>query len=93
MQYSTRNLHGLPLCLSGLTHPLTLSKEMADHDRRRDSMKKQKSQAREALNTDQEMGIHERVLEEIREGKVAGDLADVLHDLSYMCLACTAKAA
>ncbi|KAL2328650.1 hypothetical protein Fmac_022077 [Flemingia macrophylla] len=35
--------HGVPLCLSGVTNPLALSKEMADHERRRKAMKMQRS--------------------------------------------------
>lgn len=66
---------------------------MADHDRRREAMKRQRSQAREDLNANHEMGIErirERVVEEIKEG----DLAALLHDLSLCYLAnCTAKAA
>ncbi|KAK2968965.1 hypothetical protein RJ640_012419 [Escallonia rubra] len=89
---------GLPICLSGITRPLTVSTEMADHDRRREAMKKRhKSQSREVLPADQEMGLvrnHERVVGEIREGEIEGDLAGIVLDLSYRCLqACTAKAA
>nr|XP_027191845.1 uncharacterized protein LOC101490512 [Cicer arietinum] len=40
---SLRATHGVPLCLSGITNPLALSKEMADHDRRRKAMRKQRS--------------------------------------------------
>ncbi|CAL5426557.1 unnamed protein product [Camellia sinensis] len=93
---SILNLHGssgLPLCLSGITHPLSLSKEMEDHDRRREAMRKQKGEAREVTHANQEMGIvrsHERDLEESREGEVDGDLAGLLHDLGFSC---TAKAA
>ncbi|QHN98730.1 uncharacterized protein DS421_13g392060 [Arachis hypogaea] len=36
-------IHGVPLCLSGVTNSLSLSKEMADHERRRKAMKKQRS--------------------------------------------------
>ncbi|KAK3036840.1 hypothetical protein RJ639_031318 [Escallonia herrerae] len=70
---------------------------MADHDRRREAMKRHKSQSREVLHADQEKGLvrsHERVVGEIREGEIDGDLAAVVHDLSYKCpQACTAKAA
>lgn len=66
---------------------------MADHDRRREAMKRQRSQAIEDLNANHEMGIdriRERVVEEIKEG----DLAALLHDLSLCYLAnCTARAA
>ncbi|XAR60469.1 hypothetical protein NMG60_11033868 [Bertholletia excelsa] len=90
---SILNLHssyGLPLCLSGITHPLSLSKEMADHDRRREAMRKQKGEATEGLNANlnQELGFG-RNTEGIREGAADGDL----HDQSYVGLVCTAKAA
>ncbi|XP_058199733.1 uncharacterized protein LOC131314853 [Rhododendron vialii] len=96
---SILNLHsnrGLPLCLSGITHPLSLSKEMADHDRRREALKKKK---RGIVVVNYDVGIvrnHERGLEEIRGGdrEVEGDLvADLVHDLIYLFLACPAKAA
>ncbi|MED6184325.1 hypothetical protein PIB30_046345 [Stylosanthes scabra] len=32
--------HGVPVCLSGIIHPLPLSHEMEDHERRRKAMKK-----------------------------------------------------
>lgn len=71
---------------------------MADHDRRREAMKKQKGGI---LVVNYDMGIvrsHERILEEIREAddQVEGDLvaADLMHDLIYyMILASPAKAA
>ncbi|GFP81001.1 hypothetical protein PHJA_000243400 [Phtheirospermum japonicum] len=34
------NNSGLPLCLSGISHSLAFQKEKADHDRRREAMKK-----------------------------------------------------
>ncbi|XP_031265545.1 uncharacterized protein LOC116123970 [Pistacia vera] len=87
--------YGLPLCVSGITqsHHLTLSKEMADHDRRREAMKKQRSRGRHA---NQEMGMernHAREVVEITEGEVDEDLACVLQDLYNICSSCTAKAA
>ncbi|KAK6926822.1 hypothetical protein RJ641_008541 [Dillenia turbinata] len=90
--------HGPPLCVSGITPRFSLSIEMADHDRRRKAIKKQRSEARENFHADQGIGVqqhHVRVLEEIREGEIDGDLASVIHDLLlfHPCLACTAKAA
>ncbi|CBI16279.3 hypothetical protein VitviT2T_007998 [Vitis vinifera] len=88
------NLHGsygLPLCVSGITHRHTVSDEMADHDRRREAMKRKISQARESVHTNQEMGIgrnYGREVEQIKEGEVDED-----HDHYRPCLACTAKAA
>ncbi|PQM33250.1 uncharacterized protein Pyn_10266 [Prunus yedoensis var. nudiflora] len=97
---SMLNLHGtfgLPLCVSGITHHhLTFSEEMADHDRRREAMKRQRSQARAELHANQELGFERssgRVGEQIREGGVDEDLASLLHDLCCCYLACTAKAA
>ncbi|XVE59784.1 hypothetical protein DITRI_Ditri05aG0075000 [Diplodiscus trichospermus] len=98
---SMLNLHatyGLPLCVSGITQHFILSEEMADHDRRREAMKKQKSRASESLHANQEMGIQEkieRVVEETMEAEVDGDGATVFQDLSCSCLpcSCTAKAA
>lgn len=70
---------------------------MADHDRRREAIKRQRSRAREELHANQEMatfGNLERVLlGEIKEGEFDGDLAAVLHDLAHCYLASTAKAA
>ncbi|EOY33081.1 hypothetical protein QUC31_019128 [Theobroma cacao] len=96
---SMLNLHttyGLPLCVSGITKHFILSEEMADHDRRREAMKKKRSRASESLHADREMGIQENfetVVEQIMEGEVDGDGAIVLQHLSCSCLACTAKAA
>ncbi|KAB1226205.1 hypothetical protein CJ030_MR1G029178 [Morella rubra] len=73
------------------------AKRMADHDRRREAIKRQRSRAREELHANQEManlGNLERVLlGEIKEGEFDGDLAAVLHDLAHCYLASTAKAA
>nr|XP_011457320.1 PREDICTED: uncharacterized protein LOC101309899 [Fragaria vesca subsp. vesca] len=95
---SMLNLHGtfgLPLCVSGITHhhPPHLTHEMADHDRRREAMKKQRSRAREELNANREMGA-ERIRERVTEEIIDGDLAALLRDLSLCYLAnCIAKAA
>ncbi|KAJ9188889.1 hypothetical protein P3X46_000244 [Hevea brasiliensis] len=93
------NLHGtygLPLSVSGITHRhLPLSKEMVDHDRRREAMKKQRSQAREGLRANRELGFErnfERVVRNIQESEMNEDLASFLQDLSCS-LARTAKAA
>lgn len=58
-------------------------------------MKKQRSQAREILHANQELGIErnfERVLRNIQGSEMDEDLASLLQDLSSS-LACTAKAA
>ncbi|XWS71321.1 hypothetical protein CRYUN_Cryun03dG0128100 [Craigia yunnanensis] len=96
---SMLNVHatyGLPLCVSGITQHFILSEEMADHDRRREAIKKQRSRASESLHANQEMGVQENfeiVVEEIMESEVDGDRATVFQDMSCSCLASTAKAA
>ncbi|RDX66406.1 hypothetical protein CR513_54827, partial [Mucuna pruriens] len=52
-----RGSHGLPLCLSGIIHPLALCHEMADHDRRRQAMRKQRSLARQPLHANQDVDL------------------------------------
>lgn len=70
---------------------------MADHDLRREAMKKQKSQSGGVSEADQEMGMQrnvERVTGEMREGEDVEDLAKIVHMLSHICLLpCSAKAA
>ncbi|XVF47128.1 hypothetical protein PTKIN_Ptkin03bG0084200 [Pterospermum kingtungense] len=96
---SMLNLHatcGLPLCVSGITQHFILYEEMADHDRRREAMKKQRSRGSESPHANQEMGVEESfegTVEEIMEAEVDGDQATVFQVLSCSCLACTAKAA
>ncbi|CAL0304096.1 unnamed protein product [Lupinus luteus] len=82
-----RAIHGVPICLSGITNPLSLSKEIQDHDRRRKDMRKQRSLAREGVHANQEfIGTQTNFVVEIK----GGDLDDILNDLS---LDFTAKAA
>ena len=69
---------------------------IADHDRRREAIKKKRSRDSESLHANQEMGVEEnfeRVVEEIIEAEVDADRAIVLQDVSCSCLASTAKAA
>ena len=72
-------------------------RRIADHDLRREAIRRQRSQARGELHLHayQEMNTQlERVAGEIEEGEeVNGDLAGVLHHLARSYLACTAKAA
>lgn len=91
---NTQTTTGLPICLSGFTHPVALSKEMADHDSRRQGFKKLRFGASKDLHAVADQGKvrsllsqrnhedeDERVSREIRSGEeVAGDLAaaDVL---------------
>ncbi|KAL2332058.1 hypothetical protein Fmac_019639 [Flemingia macrophylla] len=69
--FSIRGSHGLPLCLSGIIHPVALSHEIADHDRRRVAMRKQ----RESMHANQEMGGQINFVE------IKGETD--LHDLSH----------
>ncbi|XP_027344138.1 uncharacterized protein LOC113856504 [Abrus precatorius] len=86
---STLNIHGLPLCLSGIIHPLALSHEIADHDRRRMAMRKQRSLARERVHANQEMGSQINVGRDFLEVKGEIDLYDLCHTRSGL----TARAA
>ena len=62
---------------------------MADHDRRRKAMRKQRSLAREGVHANQEMGTLRNF-----ERDFVGDLDDdIMHDLSHSYLGSTAKAA
>ncbi|WJX50278.1 hypothetical protein P8452_36605 [Trifolium repens] len=86
-----RVTHGVPLCLSGITNPLALSKEMADHDRRRKAMRKQRS-----VHANQEKGTqrnNDDFVVEIKGGDQE-DLDEILHQLSRTYLTgLSAKAA
>ncbi|KAK1429125.1 hypothetical protein QVD17_11327 [Tagetes erecta] len=44
--FNIRTSYGLPICLSGITrhHQLSLSKQIADHDRRREEMKRSRKE-------------------------------------------------
>ncbi|OAY37969.1 uncharacterized protein LOC110627004 isoform X2 [Manihot esculenta] len=93
---SMLNLHGtygLPLSVSGITHHLPLSNELVDHDRRREAIKKQRSQARERLHANQEMGFERLVVRDFQEGEMNEDLASFLQDPYCSLLGRTAKAA
>ncbi|KAK2643302.1 hypothetical protein Ddye_025065 [Dipteronia dyeriana] len=98
---SLHGTYGLPLCVSGITHNLTLSKEMADHDLRREAMKKKKkrkTQRSEVLHSNLEMGNQTNFeTEQLQQAFLLvddEDLARLLQDLSNICLSnCTAKAA
>nr|GMC84162.1 uncharacterized protein LOC109158837 [Ipomoea batatas] len=89
------NLHanfGLPVCLSGITHPLPLPlpEEMADHDRRRKAMKtpaviEPTDTWRSSSADDQERGN--------QTSPGDADFASVLRDLASISLGHTAKAA
>ncbi|KAK7262355.1 hypothetical protein RJT34_29924 [Clitoria ternatea] len=70
---SMLNLRGVPLCLSGITNPLSLSDEMADHDRRRKAMKRQR-QGVHAIAT-QHIITTERAFLDINEDLSQGSTA------------------
>ncbi|KAF9606255.1 hypothetical protein IFM89_024076 [Coptis chinensis] len=77
--------YGLPLCVSGISHPLALSLEMADHDLRRESIRRHRSQGRERFERIYVL----RELKVIKEEEISGDLDDLCTSL----MGCTAKAA
>ncbi|EXB98565.1 hypothetical protein L484_014409 [Morus notabilis] len=91
--FSLHSTCGLPLCVSTITHHLTFSKDMADHDLRREAMKKHRSRGGEGVHANQEVGFQrlcERLLGQIKR---EADSDELLRDLSHSGLACIAKAA
>ncbi|KAJ8751317.1 hypothetical protein K2173_016500 [Erythroxylum novogranatense] len=86
--------YGLPLSVSGITLHLEISEELADHDRRREAIKKQRSKVGETLHGNTDLGIQRNVdsgLGHAEAGQVDEDLASDLQGLSSM--GCAAKAA
>ncbi|KAL7596914.1 uncharacterized protein LOC111877502 [Lactuca sativa] len=88
-----RTTYGLPLCLSGLTnhHHLSLSKQIADHDRRREAMKVATSETRSRGGViDGEVRENEVIHRSSDLRKFSGDDDD---QSSLLHTSCTAKAA
>ncbi|KAK4790991.1 hypothetical protein SAY86_031404 [Trapa natans] len=83
--------YGLPLCISSIPPPLTLSKEMADHDRRRNAVKRLRSTGARSLTFWRDDEITAVLM--ILNGEVGGDLADLLRDPAQSGSSFTAKAA
>lgn len=59
---------------------------MADHDKRREAIKKQKTQSKRVSHADQEMGIHTNVSQVVREMREEEDLQILVNVLSFICL-------
>ncbi|KAK9079077.1 hypothetical protein SSX86_000747 [Deinandra increscens subsp. villosa] len=97
--FNLRSTSGLPLCLSGVTrhHLLPLSKEIADHDRRREEMKRAKTENRTLLPADEIYG-EVREIVALRSSDLVvynldNDDDDDNQSSSIRRTSCTAKAA
>ncbi|CDY09210.1 BnaA02g06360D [Brassica napus] len=79
--------YGFPLCISRIAQQLSISKEMADHDRRRKGMKKKR-------RSEESMSHGEEEMVGMRESEDARDLIALFQDLvSWSFSSHTAKAA
>ncbi|KAI3688197.1 hypothetical protein L1987_81907 [Smallanthus sonchifolius] len=94
--FDLRSTSGLPLCLSGVTryHHLSLSKEIADHDRRREEMKRSKLENSSLLPADEIDGEVREIEVVLRSSDlVIFNLDDDDDQSSLRHTPCTAKAA
>nr|VDD20529.1 unnamed protein product [Brassica oleracea] len=79
--------YGFPLCIFGIAQQLSISREMADHDKRRKGMKKRRRSEESRSNGEEEM-VGMRESEDVR------DLIALFQDLvSWNFSSRTAKAA
>ncbi|MCL7031634.1 hypothetical protein MKW94_017443 [Papaver nudicaule] len=84
--------YGLPLCTSGIKHPLALSKEIADHEKRRNALKKKIRRQRSSLErernfvADLSMARSGIRVEMINESKNEEDLVEDLNDFNSKCI-------
>ncbi|CAN6806471.1 unnamed protein product [Brassica oleracea] len=89
--------YGFPLCISGIAQQLSLSKEMADHDKRRKGMKRRRRSDESTSHGGEEMGVerfHELWLQEMTESEDFRDLVALLQNLgSWSFSSHTAKGA
>ncbi|KAL0875741.1 hypothetical protein Bca101_025446 [Brassica carinata] len=91
--------YGFPLCITGITQQFSLSKEMADHDKRRKVLKKRRRSEESRSHGEEEMVGVERLdellwLQEMRESDDVRDLIAIFQDLvTWSFSSHTAKAA
>ncbi|KAI3964067.1 hypothetical protein MKX01_022004 [Papaver californicum] len=81
--------YGLPLCTPGIKHPLALSEEIADHERRRKALKKKIRRQRSSLERENNFGadlsvsrsgISVEMINESRKEDLVEDLNDFISD-------------